>query len=50
MRNRTLVVCVSLLGLLVILGISQSVLERTAAAQSKGAVQAPLFGCGAFGQ
>ena len=42
-RNRTVVVCASLLALLVTLGISQAVLERTAEAQSKGAVQAPRF-------
>ena len=40
-RNRSLVAGASVIALLVIMGISQSVLERTAAAQNKGAVQAP---------
>ena len=42
-RNRGLVAGASVVALLVIMGISQSVLERTAAAQNKGAVQAPRF-------
>ena len=42
-RNRSLIACASVLALLVVLGISQAVLERTAEAQSKGAVQAPRF-------
>ena len=42
-RNRTVIVAASLLGLLVVLGIAERVLERTAAAQSKAAVQAPRF-------
>ena len=42
-RNRSLVAGASVIALLVIMGISQSVLERTAAAQNKGAVQAPRF-------
>jgi hypothetical protein len=42
-RNRSLIAGASALALLVILGITQSQLERTAAAQSKGAVQAPRF-------
>ena len=42
-RNRSLVAGASVVALLVIMGISQSVLERTAAAQNKGAVQAPRF-------
>jgi DNA-binding beta-propeller fold protein YncE len=43
MRNRTLVLGASLVALLVALGIAQTWLERTASAQSKGAVQAPRF-------
>jgi hypothetical protein len=42
-RNRSLIAGASALALLVILGITQSQLDRTAAAQSKGAVQAPRF-------
>jgi DNA-binding beta-propeller fold protein YncE len=42
-RNRSLVAGASVVALLVIMGISQLVLERTAAAQNKGAVQAPRF-------
>ena len=42
-RNRTIIVGASVLGLLVVLGIAERVLERTAAAQSKAAVQAPRF-------
>jgi len=42
-RNRTLVLGASVVALLVALGIAQAVLERTAAAQTKGAVQAPRF-------
>ena len=42
-RNRTVIVGASLLGLLVVLGIAERGLERTAAAQSKAAVQAPRF-------
>jgi len=42
-RTRTVIVGASLLGLLVTLGITQAVLEKTAAAQTKGAVQAPRF-------
>ena len=42
-RNRGVIVGASVVALLVMLGITQLVLERTAAAQSKGAVQAPRF-------
>jgi DNA-binding beta-propeller fold protein YncE len=42
-RTRTVIVGTSLLGLLVTLGLTQAVLEKTAAAQTKGAVQAPRF-------
>ena len=42
-RNRSLVAGASVVALLVIMGLSQLVLERTAAAQNKGAVQAPRF-------
>jgi DNA-binding beta-propeller fold protein YncE len=42
-RNRSLVAGASVIALLVVLGITQSLLERTAAAQSKGAIQAPRF-------
>src|SRR5690242_9041141 len=42
-RNRTVVVGASLLALLVMLGITQFVLDKTAEAQSNGAVQAPRF-------
>ena len=42
-RNRSLVAGASVVALLVVMGISQLVLERTAAAQNKGAVQAPRF-------
>jgi len=42
-RNRSLVAGASIVALLVVMGISQFVLERTAAAQNKGAVQAPRF-------
>ena len=42
-RNRTLVVGATVVALLITLGITQAVLERTAAAQSRGAVQAPRF-------
>jgi DNA-binding beta-propeller fold protein YncE len=42
-RNRTLVVGATVVVLLITLGITQAVLERTAAAQSRGAVQAPRF-------
>ena len=42
-RNRSLVAGASVVALLVVMGISQAVLERSAAAQSKGAVQAPRF-------
>jgi DNA-binding beta-propeller fold protein YncE len=41
--NRVLVLGASVVALLVALGVSQAVLERSAAAQSKGAVQAPRF-------
>jgi hypothetical protein len=41
--NRILVLGASIVALLVALGVSQAVLERSAAAQSKGAVQAPRF-------
>ena len=41
--NRVLVLGASVVALLVALGASQAVLERSAAAQSKGAVQAPRF-------
>src|SRR5437763_11339576 len=43
MRNRTVVLGASVVVLLVVLGITQAVLERTATAQTKGAVQAPRF-------
>jgi hypothetical protein len=43
MRNRTIVLGASLVALLVVLGITQTWLERSASAQSKGAVQAPRF-------
>jgi len=43
MRNRTVVLGASVVVLLVALGITQAVLERTAAAQTKSAVQAPRF-------
>ena len=42
-RNRTVVLGASVVALLITLGIAQAVLERTAAAQTKGAVQAPRF-------
>src|SRR5881409_1260214 len=42
-RNRTVIVAASLLALLVVLSITQAVLEKTAAAQTKAAVQAPRF-------
>jgi DNA-binding beta-propeller fold protein YncE len=42
-RNRTLVVGAMVVALLITLGIAQALLERTVAAQSKGAVQAPRF-------
>ena len=42
-RNRSLVAGASVVALLVVMAISQFVLERTAAAQNKGAVQAPRF-------
>ncbi len=42
-RTHAVIVGASLLGLLVTLGITQAVLEKTAAAQTKGAVQAPRF-------
>jgi DNA-binding beta-propeller fold protein YncE len=41
--NRSLVLGASVVALLVALGVSQAVLDRSAAAQSKGAVQAPRF-------
>jgi DNA-binding beta-propeller fold protein YncE len=41
--NRTLVLGASVVALLVALAVSQAVLDRSAAAQSKGAVQAPRF-------
>jgi DNA-binding beta-propeller fold protein YncE len=43
MRNRTVVLGASVVVVLVALGITQAVLERTAAAQTKGASQAPRF-------
>ena len=43
MRNRTVVLGASVVVLLVSLGIAQAVLEKTAAAQTKGALQAPRF-------
>jgi DNA-binding beta-propeller fold protein YncE len=43
MRNRTVVLGACVVVVLVALGITQAVLERTAAAQTKGAVQAPRF-------
>jgi DNA-binding beta-propeller fold protein YncE len=43
MRNRTVAIGASVIALLVALGITQSWLERTAAAQSKAAMQAPRF-------
>src|ERR1044072_6512443 len=42
-RKRTVVVGADVLGLLVVLGIMQASLDRTADAQSKAAVQAPRF-------
>jgi DNA-binding beta-propeller fold protein YncE len=42
-RNRTVVIGASLLALLVVLGITQTILERTAEAQNNAAVQAPRF-------
>src|SRR2546423_5895096 len=41
--NRSLVLGASVVALVVALGVSQAVLDRSAAAQSKGAVQAPRF-------
>ncbi len=41
--NRTLVLGASVVALLAALAVSQAVLDRSAAAQSKGAVQAPRF-------
>jgi DNA-binding beta-propeller fold protein YncE len=41
--NRTLVLGASVVALLIALGVSQAVLDRSAEAQSKGAVQAPRF-------
>jgi DNA-binding beta-propeller fold protein YncE len=43
MRNQTVVLGASVVVVLVALGITQAVLERTAAAQTKGASQAPRF-------
>jgi DNA-binding beta-propeller fold protein YncE len=43
MRNRAVVLGASVVSLLVVLGLTQSWLERTAAAQSKATVQAPRF-------
>jgi DNA-binding beta-propeller fold protein YncE len=43
MRNQTVVLGASVVVVLVALGITQAVLERTAAAQTKGADQAPRF-------
>src|SRR5512132_3603419 len=43
MRNRTVAIGASVIALLVVLGLTQSWLERTAAAQSKATVQAPRF-------
>src|SRR5262245_61317285 len=43
MRSRKVLVGTSLVAVLVALGIAQQLLERTAAAQSKAAVQAPRF-------
>src|SRR5580765_5935875 len=43
MRNRTVVLGASGVVVLDALGITQAVLERAAAAQTKGAVQAPRF-------
>jgi DNA-binding beta-propeller fold protein YncE len=43
MRNRTVAIGASVIALLVALGLTQSWLERTAAAQSKTAMQAPRF-------
>ena len=42
-QRRTVVVLASVLGLLVVLGATQALLERTAQAQNQGAVQAPRF-------
>ena len=42
-RNRTLLAGVSVAVLLVVLGITQALLDRAADAQSKGAVMAPRF-------
>ena len=43
-RKRNVVIGIGLITLLVVLGLGQSVLQRVAAAQAKGAVQAPRFG------
>jgi len=43
MRNRTVAIGASVIALLVALGFTQNWLERTAAAQSKAAAQAPRF-------
>ena len=42
-QRRTAVVAASLLGLLVVLGVTQALLDRSAQAQNRGAVQAPRF-------
>src|SRR3984893_18330828 len=42
-RKRNVVIGTALIALLVVLGLGQSVLQRVAAAQAKGAVQAPRF-------
>jgi hypothetical protein len=42
-RNRTVVIGASVLALLVMLGITQTFLDRAAEAQNKAAVQAPRF-------
>src|SRR5688572_16642132 len=42
-QRRTAVVAASLLLLLVVLGVTQALLDRSAQAQNRGAVQAPRF-------
>ena len=42
-RHREAIIGASLLGLLAVLGVAQAVLQGTAVAQGKGAVQAPRF-------
>src|SRR5438128_5301555 len=42
-RRRSLVVVATVLSVLGVLGVAQTVLQKTAAAQAKGGVQAPRF-------